>query len=136
MHVGDVDKADLTYCCYGGACCVQLQLQHLFIFLFTKSKVLYNAEHHQQNEMLDKVPQTFKLMCLKLNSYTVHQIGSKKVKVSRSDDRQRNLNIYAKQKQLPVQHHHNVIRDQVPAICTVWKWRYTEVWGSQSSEEV
>jgi hypothetical protein len=24
----------------------------------------------------------------------------------------------------------------VPAICTVWKWRYTEVWGSQSSEEV
>jgi hypothetical protein len=73
-------------------------------------------------------------MYLNLTCYTAHQLGSKKVKVSKSDDRQRTLNVYAKKKQLPVLHHQSVIRNQVPAVCTMWKWRHTGVWGSKGSE--
>jgi len=40
MNVRDLDKEDLTYRCYGGACCPQLHLQHFFRFLLKTSKVL------------------------------------------------------------------------------------------------
>jgi len=73
-------------------------------------------------------------MYLNLTCYTAHQLGSKKVRVSKSDERQRTLNIYVKQKQLPVRHHQSVIRNQVPAVCTMWKWRHTGVWCSQGSD--